>query len=34
MKMRCIEAPGNPPMVVEIIDTEDRIHAFLHDWSS
>ena len=24
-----VEAPGNLPMVVEIIDTEDRIHAFL-----
>jgi uncharacterized protein len=23
------EAPGNLPMVVEIIDAEDRIHAFL-----
>ena len=24
-----VEAPGNLPMVVEIVDTEDRIHAFL-----
>jgi PII-like signaling protein len=24
-----IEAPRNPPIVVEIVDTEDRIHAFL-----
>jgi uncharacterized protein len=24
-----VEAPGNLPMVVEIIDREDRIHAFL-----
>ena len=24
-----VEAPGNPPVVVEIIDTEERIHAFL-----
>jgi uncharacterized protein len=24
-----IDAPGNLPMVVEIVDTEDRIHAFL-----
>jgi PII-like signaling protein len=24
-----VEAPGNLPMVVEIIDVEDRIHAFL-----
>jgi uncharacterized protein len=24
-----VEAPRNPPAVVEIIDAEDRIHAFL-----
>jgi PII-like signaling protein len=24
-----VEAPGNLPVVVEIIDTADRIHAFL-----
>ena len=24
-----VEAPGNLPMVVEIVDTEDRIYAFL-----
>jgi PII-like signaling protein len=24
-----VEAPGNLPVVVEIIDTEERIHAFL-----
>jgi uncharacterized protein len=24
-----VEAPGNLPVVVEIIDTEDRIHGFL-----
>jgi len=24
-----VEAPRNPPIVVEIVDTEDRIHAFL-----
>ena len=24
-----VDAPGNLPMVVEIVDTEDRIHAFL-----
>jgi uncharacterized protein len=24
-----VEAPGNPPVVVEIVDTEERIHAFL-----
>ncbi len=23
------DAPGNPPIIVEIVDTEDRIHAFL-----
>jgi len=24
-----VDAPGNPPIVIEIIDTEDRIHGFL-----
>jgi PII-like signaling protein len=24
-----VDAPGNTPIVVEIIDTEERIHAFL-----
>jgi PII-like signaling protein len=24
-----VESPGNLPMVVEIVDAEDRIHAFL-----
>jgi PII-like signaling protein len=24
-----VEAPGNLPIVVEIVDTEERIHAFL-----
>jgi PII-like signaling protein len=24
-----VEAPRNPPIVIEIVDTEDRIHAFL-----
>jgi PII-like signaling protein len=24
-----VEAPRNPPIVVEIVDTEERIHAFL-----
>ena len=24
-----VDAPGNPPIVIEIIDTEERIHGFL-----